>query len=58
MLVLVLGAVGLWTFEQERAVLDEIERSRALFTSTRTVRQALLDAETGQRGFLITENSS
>lgn len=57
-LVLVLGAVGLWTFEQERVVLDEIERARGLFTSTRTVRQALLDAETGQRGFLLTEASS
>ncbi|MGE0789355.1 MAG: ATP-binding protein [Sandaracinaceae bacterium] len=56
LLVLSVGGAGLFAFEQEREALAAMRRSRALVDAVRELREALLDAETGQRGFLLTED--
>ncbi len=44
-------------WEQYRRANLEAERSRAIVTATGNVLTALTDAETGQRGFLLTDDS-
>ncbi|HEU4558598.1 MAG TPA: CHASE3 domain-containing protein [Longimicrobium sp.] len=58
LLVLVFGAAGFWGAVRERASRQAVAESHATIETLQQVLKTALDAETGQRGYLLTGNTS
>jgi signal transduction histidine kinase len=57
-LLLIIGAGSVWSVVRTRDYSDLVDHTRAVLTATEEVLSLTLEAESGQRGYLITHDSS
>lgn len=57
-LALVAGSLSVWIVNQIRHAAQEQVRTHVIITQSESLLSSLIDAETGQRGFLLTKNKA
>jgi signal transduction histidine kinase len=57
-LLLLIAAASVWTAENNASALTEAQRTRALRSALTSIMLSVVDAETGQRGYLLTTDQA